>query len=157
MPRLRRHWPELAVVLGRSATLCAEAGELLDQQAEDELEWCAGPQRGSLLIPALRRLEPARRRNLLRAWLGWLGLPLPEEQHLHRVDAELLDVAEDATPLLAWPGAELRRYRECLYAMSPLPEPDASWQAPWQATKPLSLPTGCGQLVAESVAAPSLR
>lgn len=157
MPRLRQRWPELAGMLGRSANLCAESADLLDALAEEDLEWCAGEETGSLLIPAVRKLEPARRRNLLRAWIGWLGLPLPEFQHLQRVDAELLDAAADATPLLAWPGVELRRYRDHIFALRPLPEPDQHWCAAWQPGTRLQLPADCGWLEAEITTTPALR
>jgi tRNA(Ile)-lysidine synthase len=157
MPKLRQRWPELAGMLGRSTNLCAESASLLDALAEEDLEWCAGEESGSLLIPALRKLEPARRRNLLRAWIGWLGLPLPEFQHLQRVDAELLDAAVDATPVLAWPGVELRRYRECIFALRPLSEPDDQWRAMWQPGARLQLPEDCGWIDAESTTAAALR
>lgn len=157
MPRLRQRWPELSTMLGRSSNLCAESAGLLDTLAEDDLEWCAGEATGSLLIPALRKLEPVRRRNLLRAWIGWLELPLPEFQHLLRVDAELLDAAVDATPVLAWPGVELRRYRDCIFALRPLPEPDEHWHAAWQPGTRLQLPEDCGWIDAESTTAAALR
>ncbi len=157
MPGLRQRWPELAAILGRSAGLCAESADLLDALAEEDLEWCAGEETGSLLIPALRKLEPARRRNLLRAWIGWLGLPLPEFQHLQRVDAELLEAAVDATPVLAWPGVELRRYRDLIFALRPLSEPDDQWHVAWQPGTPLQLPADCGWIDAESTTAAALR
>jgi tRNA(Ile)-lysidine synthase len=154
LPRLRARWPQADRLLSRSAALCAEAVELLEAQAEEDLEWCAGEQAGSLMIPALLRLTPARRRNLLRAWLGWLGLPLPEARHLQRLDREILQAAADATPRFAWPGAELRRYRERLFAMRPLAEPAVGWQTRWRpGSKSLVLPDG-SRLVARASRAP---
>jgi tRNA(Ile)-lysidine synthase len=158
MPLLERRWPQAAAMLGRSAALCAEASELLDTQAEDDLEWCAGSESGSLMIPALRQLTPARRRNLLRAWIGWLGLPLPEAQLLQRLDAELLDAAEDAMPLLAWPGAELRRYRDRLFVSQPLARGDGDWRADWHFDSRLELPSAGGWIETERTSArPALR
>ncbi len=148
MPLLRQRWPEAASMLARSARLCADASALLDAQAEEDLEWCLGETPGSLVIPDLLKLDPARRRNLLRAWIGWLDFPLPEAQHLQRLDTELLGAADDATPLLAWPGVELRRYRDHLYVMRPLTPADADWRAAWRLDEPLSLPEGCGWLEA---------
>ena len=149
MPRLRQRWPGVSSLLGRSAALSAEASELLNAQAEEDLECCAGAEVGSLKIPELQQLTPARRRNLLRVWIGLLGLPLPEAQHLQRVDTELLGAAEDATPLLAWPGAELRRYRDRLFALRPLPEVDANWCSGWGLGDALELPAASGHLEAE--------
>lgn len=158
MPMLRQRWPEVAGTLGRSARLCAEAAEMLDWQAQQDIGDCAGELPGCIRVEALLRLQSARRRNLLRAWVGWLGLPLPEAQHLHRVDHELLDAADDAMPVLAWPGAELRRYRDSLYAMPTLPPVDPEWHTSWQLGERLQLPVGCGTLVAEAgSSAPVLR
>ncbi len=143
LPLLRVRWPQADRLLSRSAALCAEAAGLLDAQAEEDLEWCAGEQAGSLMIPALLQLTPSRRRNLLRAWLGWLDLPLPEARHLQQLDREVLYAAADATPRLAWPGAELRRYRERLFAMRSLTEPVSDWQARWRpGRRTLALPDG---------------
>jgi tRNA(Ile)-lysidine synthase len=150
MPLLRQRWPEMAGMLGRSARLCAEAAEMLDWQARQDLDGCAGGMPACIHVPALMRLEPMRRRNLLRAWIGWLGLPLPEAQHLRRIDRELLDAADDAMPVLSWPGAELRRYRDGLYAMPTLPPVEVDWRSGWQLGERLQLPAGCGWLDAES-------
>lgn len=154
MPRLREHWPEAAALLGRAAALNAEAAALLEAQAEEDLEWCAGAQVGSLMIPPLLRLTPARRRNLLRSWIGWLGLPLPEAQHLQHLETEILGAAGDASPLLAWPGVEVRRYRDRLFASAAQPEPPADWRTGWRpaADTLLELPAQGGRFAATPAA-----
>jgi tRNA(Ile)-lysidine synthase len=73
------------------------------------------------------------------------------------VDRELLRAAADATPRLAWPGAELRRYRDQLFAQQPLQDLPAGWQQPCRAGEALELPAGCGRLLIEPVLGAGLR
>ena len=68
----------------------------------------------------LKSLSPQRCRNLLRYAIRQRGLPLPDHRHLHRILDEVLPASADAMPLVAWPGAEVRRYRDCLYLLPPL-------------------------------------
>lgn len=157
MPRIRQHWPQAAALLRRSASLSAEAAVILDSVAVEDLTRCAGSEAAALRIPALLALKTERRRNLLRVWIAQLGLPLPEFQCLERIDRELLQAMPDATPLLAWPGAELRRYREQLFAGVPLPEAPDDWKATWVPDEVLMLPAGCGSLLAEAAGGVALR
>jgi tRNA(Ile)-lysidine synthase len=146
MPRLRERWPQAPALLARSAALSAGAAALLDALALEDLARCAGEERGSLQIPALLALDELRRDNLLRVWIGALGLPLPEQQHIARLSKEVLAARADRSPLLRWPGAELRRYRERLYAMPPLPPPPPRWEAALKTDAAIPLPAGCGSL-----------
>jgi tRNA(Ile)-lysidine synthase len=122
LPRLEERWPAVAQCLGRSAAHCAEAAGLLDELAAGDLA-AAGVLPGTSTLPltALRALPSARRRLLLRHWLAGLGLPLPGRRVLARVETEMLGAAPDRNPCIAWPGAELRRYRDLLHARRPPP------------------------------------
>ena len=70
----------------------------------------------------------------------------------------LLPAAPDAGPLLGWgsqaQSSELRRYRDMLYVVRPLPEISRALQ--WQTDKPLQLPAPLGQLSLQPCAAPGL-
>ena len=54
----------------------------------------------------------------------------------------MLDAADDAVPVYAWHGAELRRWGGRLLALSPGPALPPDWQATWDGRTPLTLPTG---------------
>lgn len=154
LPRLRQHWPAADRAIVRSAALVAEADELLRSLAVEDLNALHQERRGSareaLPLTELRALSPARRRNLIRHWVEELGLSRPYLDSLRRLDAELLSADEDMNPVVAWPGAELRRYRDRLWAMPTLePAPTAFDQA-WDGCSILALPAGCGRLVAAS-------
>ena len=117
LPRLKARWPAATETLSRSARLSAEADELLKDLAEQD----ATRYRAEATLPlrALRELAPPRARNLLRHWLQSRDLPLPPA---HKLD-EILRQAEaraDRNPCIDWEGAEVRRYRERLYAQRPL-------------------------------------
>jgi tRNA(Ile)-lysidine synthase len=144
MPLLQQRFPQTQESLARTARLAGEAALLLDELAAQDS--AAAGEGASLFVPALRGLGAPRRHNLLRWWLRQQGFEMPAAELLERIEPEVLAAAEDAEPLLAWPGCELRRYRERLYAMVPLPppplvEPALAWIAPQ-----ITLPAGCGRL-----------
>lgn len=143
LPLLRRRWPALGRSLGRSARLCAEAARLLDRQADADLAAAACERPDALAAAVLAALDEARLRNALRRWLRWLELPAPGAAHLERVRTEVLAAGADRNPRLAWPGAELRRYRDRLYALAPPPAHDPGRVLPWSDPgRPLDLPGG---------------
>jgi tRNA(Ile)-lysidine synthase len=52
--------------------------------------------------------------------------------------------------MLAWRGAELRRYREQLFAMPPAAPRQDDWSCAWDGATPLALPAGSGCLLLEA-------
>jgi len=143
-PLLRERFPQAEESLARTARLAAEAAGLLDELAA--LDLAASARGEALAVGALRQLGPARRNNLLRWWLRQRGFEVPSADALERVAREVLDAAEDAEPLLGWAGCELRRYRDHLYAMAPLPPPPAADPPLTWLGEQLPLPEGCGRL-----------
>ena len=122
MPRLADRWPAVSERLTRSATLAAESAELLGDLAEIDLAACGQPAR--LDTATMQRLSAARQRNLLRRAVRLCGLPPMPSTRLDQVVQEVMPAREDAQPLTSWRGGELRRYRETLFLMPPLPEPE---------------------------------
>lgn len=150
VPLARARWPALSTTLARSARHCAEAAGLVDGLAEQTLLQIPGALPGSLHIPLLMQLERPLAKAVLRSWLGWGGFALPDTRHLERILDEVLAARSDANPLVAWTGCEVRRYREDLCAIAPLPEvPSVASQIGWQIdARPaaLDLPSGLGRL-----------
>ncbi|MGH8035723.1 MAG: tRNA lysidine(34) synthetase TilS, partial [Lysobacterales bacterium] len=130
LPEIERQWPGSAGALARSARLQAEAAELLGDLAQADATLCTIAGSKALSVAALNMFKPVRQRNLLRHWLAKQQLPLPAAVHLDQVLSEVLLARADANPCLRWPGAELRRYRDSLYAMPPLP-PAPTASIPW--------------------------
>lgn len=149
LPLLRARWPAVERCLARSARHCAEASALLEQLAAQD-RGRVGNADDTLSVERLRGLDPARQRNLLRYWLHRRGLPTPDERQLQAVLDELLTAGRDRQPCVHWPGGELRRYRDRLYAMVPIPAPPtADAVLDWDGRAPLVLPDG-GCLVLRS-------
>lgn len=148
-PLLAERWPAWDATLARSARNSAAAATLIDQLARQDLASAAQP--GWLDLGALRALDRTRQANAVRCWLRDLGLAAPSAAHLQRVLDDVVDGRPDAEPLVCWPGVELRRYRERLFAMAPLPGHDPAQRIPWRVQQPLPLPWLGLRLCAQSV------
>jgi tRNA(Ile)-lysidine synthase len=146
LPQLAERRAGTREVLARSAGHFAESAALLDDLALQDLAH-AEREEATLSVAALRHLSPERCRNLLRYAIRQRGLPLPDHRHLHRILDEVLTAAPDAMPLVAWPGAELRRYRDRLFLLPPLPPlPEPSLELRWKGEEAIFLPAGLGIL-----------
>jgi len=150
-PLLGKRWPHAALSLARSARLLAEDAERLARIDAQRLREIQGSDPATLPLPALRELPPEDRRALLRAWLTSLALPLPPAGVLDSFDAAFLKPRPDAETRLAWRGADLRHYRDRLYALPPQPSAPVDWTLKWTGLGRVELPTGFGALVCESV------
>ncbi len=140
LPRLARRWPGAGRALARSAAHCAGAAAAVAALAARDLEAVAVEGGAALSIPGLAALPPARRAALLRHWLGRHGLPLPGRARLQEALDQALGSRADAQPRVAWAGAELRRHRDRLYAMAPLPPLEPGWSRPWDPAEAVALP-----------------
>ena len=114
--------------------------------AEEHYERVRGGRPGTLGVSALSRLEPSLCRALLRRWIREEGFRVPNSRRLDRIVEEMLPAAADCSPLVEWPEAQVRRYRDELFVISPLPEPPADTPIDWNGGAPLVLPGGLGQL-----------
>lgn len=146
MPGLRARFAQTDPSLARAARLAAEAADVLDERAADDHAQIARGE--ALSVSKLLALTTARRHNLIRWWLHRQGFRAPFADHLDHVDTELLGADAAASPRLAWPGCELRRYRDHLQAMPPLPElPGSDWGT-WSSEARFLLPGMAGTLEA---------
>ena len=123
MPVLRERWPALSATFSRSASHCAEATDLGGQLAAQTLARLAGERPGTLDVAALKGLGRPLLKSVLRLWLDRAGFRPPDARHLDRVIDEALVARRDSSPLVAWSGCEVRRYRRNLFALAPLPDP----------------------------------
>lgn len=139
LPVLAERWPACAASLSRSAAHCAAAQGLIEGLAAAELPRLVGSRPATLSLGRLAALAPDLLAAVLRHWIAGLGLPPPDSRHLGRIRDELLTARPDRQPLVAWPGAEARRYREDLYVMVPLPAPPTS-SVPSSSSLPFTLP-----------------
>lgn len=140
LPLIRRRWPSAAHTLCRVARIQAEASALAYALGDIDQRNAAGSRPGTLSVNALIGLSGARRNNLLRYWIRKLTLPVLTSRQLARVDTDLLSSRPDSAPCLRWPGGEMRRYRDDLYAIHPLIPHDAQQVYVWQTDRDLYIP-----------------
>jgi tRNA(Ile)-lysidine synthase len=138
MPLLRERWPAVGRVLARGAVHQAEAAQLLDGLAAQDLRLCQDED-NSLRITVLTSLNEVRQRNVLRYWLKHLGFDLPDSVRLAHLQQQVLHAAPDRSPMVYWPGVTVRRYRDRLYALPPLSVVDSQMVLPWDMQQPLRL------------------
>lgn len=143
LPRLFTRWPSMEQAILRSSQHCADTQYLLDKLAA--LQLAVVQQGDQLLIDQLNRLTVQEQQNLIRFWLSQQQLPLPNKEKLAEV-LRVMTAKPDRCPLIAWPGAELRVWREKLYAQKPFAPHDPTRQIRWNNAEPLSLPTDLGCL-----------
>ena len=124
MPKLASRWPAVSARLKQSADLAGEGSDLLNDLADLDLEKIGNPER--MTITALQDLSLARQRNVLRRSIRRCGLPPAPATRLYQAVHELIPAREDAQPVVAWPGAELRRYRQHLYVLPEMPAVDTA-------------------------------
>ena len=125
LPLLHKRWPGAAANLALAADQLetyqdvarAYHQQLLQQHLSD----------GRLHLDSVRALPQMRLEALIVAWLTHLRLPLPPRGLLTQLQRQL-NAKQDATPVMDWEGGSIRRYRNHLYALPPLPALDPSWR-----------------------------
>lgn len=150
MPIIKTRWPSVAKTLSRSAAHCADATRILEEDARCQLERLKGTVPGSLSVTALRALVLPRRAIVLRYWLHARGFRAPNMSRLASIDKGVILAHRDSSPVVSWPGCEVRRYGDDLYAIDPLTMHDSSKRYPWRIHDVLRV-EGLGVLQAESV------
>ncbi|MCF7977462.1 MAG: tRNA lysidine(34) synthetase TilS [Chromatiaceae bacterium] len=150
MPVLRQRWPSAATTIARSASHCAEAAALIDSMADEQLPSLAGSVPATLSVAGLAALPPEPARAVLRRWLARQGFRAPNTLRLEAILSGILRARADARPLVAWEGCELRRYRDDLFALEPLPSYPEADELSWDGLQPLQLPMGLGRLSLEA-------
>ena len=149
LPVLEAAFPQADARIAAAAQRLREEADALDALAFDLLGQHRDPADGSLACLPLRTSPPALARRLAGAWLDASGLPRPPAGIWTRLLPDLVNVRQDATPVLAWRGVRLRRYRDRLFADAGIPEPRKDWLLEWDGTVPLALPDGSGRLAFE--------
>ena len=146
IPILHGRWPALSATVSRSARNCAESQELVDTLAAADLAAIVGGDGQTLALSGLSKLSPARARAVLRAWIRGGNFPLPGSARLESVLTEMTTAGRDRNPVVRWPGAEIRRFRDRLHIMQPLVPLTKDNGLDWDGSTVLQLPAGIGRL-----------
>ena len=156
IPLLKDRWPAMAATFSRSATHCAEAQVLLEEYAAEDCIKAVGSRERTLSIQTLLLFSPARVRQVLRMWIQSLGFPLPDTKKIAAIQQDVFSAAWDRSPCVEWEGAELRRYRDDLFLLTPVLAIDEGQTVVWSLSEPLVLP-GIGTLCATPVKGQGLK
>lgn len=135
LPLLQRRWPAASAVISRATTQMRAAAALVDELAQADYTAVAGAGQ-ALSVSRLLALSPLRRENLIRYWLVRRGFHPPSVVHLTET---LRLVTGGPQGCVAWPGVEVRRYRDDLYALTPLAPVPTRFAAAWDFPRPLTL------------------
>ncbi|WP_145595502.1 tRNA lysidine(34) synthetase TilS [Yersinia aleksiciae] len=121
LPLLHHRWPHFAQATARSAGLCAEQEQLLDELLADSVQQLKN-QFGALSIEGLLLASDAKRSAILRRWLAERGASMPSQSQLQRLWLEVAMARQDAEPQLTLGAYQVRRFRQHLYLMPTLKE-----------------------------------
>jgi tRNA(Ile)-lysidine synthase len=148
LPRMAAHWPHVDASILHAARLCRAAADYIDGAAQaalatlrrdadtlDGISWLALP--GTLRAP------------VLDTWLHAQGLSAPPDASRAELAKQAANASEDSTPVVAWPGTEIRIWDGRLHAMPPLAFPATDWHVQWNGAQ-LELPQDCGELRLEA-------
>jgi tRNA(Ile)-lysidine synthase len=150
-PLLQERWPAAAHSATRAAAHLTEAGEVLDSLAEVDLAAVAVGD--CVSVAELKKLEPARRRNVLRHWIKRQGVRAPSTRKLAALEHDMLVAREDRVPCIDWDGVEVRRHGGLLYCIGRQPPFDPPDIIEWDTREAIELPAQLGRLRLESSAA----
>ncbi|MBW6390488.1 tRNA lysidine(34) synthetase TilS [Halomonas sp. Y3S6] len=138
LPLLQSRWPHATDALARSACHAADAEEMIEALAEDDLA-ALGGEPGCLPVAGLASLKPARCRSLVRLACRRLGLAPPPSARLDTLLTQLA-ARKDAQACVDWADAEARLWRGRLYLQRRLAALPAGWRAEWHGMEPLATP-----------------
>ena len=147
LPALRDAFPHAEARVIDSSVRLREEAEALTHCARILLNAHLDASDGSLPIAALTELPAALLRRVIGLWLNHHHLPHPPAGIWPRIVPELAQARPDATPQLAWRGAQLRRHRDRLHVLPAEACVAADWCIDWDGVAPLALPHALGTLV----------
>ncbi len=113
LPLLEQRFPAYRNTLARSAQHFAEAGELLDELALQDMQGSGDAV--ALDVARLRALPHARAKNLLRYFLHRQYASMPHAAQLDDMLHQLCDAREDAAICVEFGRWQLRRYQGKVY------------------------------------------
>lgn len=128
IPLLKQRWRGFLQTSHRVTINCNETQRLAELLAVQDYNFTLATTQPyhTLDIEKIRQLEDIRQKNLLRYFIQLNNLSLPSRQKLTHIQSDVLNCRYDAQPLIKWHNAEIRRYKNLLFALKSQPYFDAS-------------------------------
>lgn len=149
LPRMAAYWPHADASILHSAQLCRTAADYIKAAAQTALATLRRDA-DTLDVTGWLALPEALRAPVLDAWLHASGFCAPPDASRAELAKQAANASEDSTPVIAWPGTEIRIWDGRLHAMPSLSVPAANWHTQWHGA-PLELPQDCGELRLEAM------
>jgi len=146
MPVIERKVPGAGVTLARAARHQAEASDLLDVLAAQDLGVAGGIRMSHLPLTQLRPLAPHRARNALRYFLRCNEVAMPDADRLEELLRQALKARADARVRVELEGVGLRRFQDALYIVRTPPRLAVAFEQAWNGRGVLALPQLGGSL-----------
>lgn len=144
LPVIQRRWPNFPQAVARSAELCAEQEQLLDELLASQLQQIVADD-GSISIPLLQAMSDIKRQALIRRWFAGHNHSMPSRQQLQNLWREVALAREDAEPGLKLGNKVVRRYKQRLYLTDVMRDLNHI-ELFWSGDPALELPDGLGLL-----------
>jgi tRNA(Ile)-lysidine synthase len=125
IPRLKSRWPQIAQQASKSAELCAQQQQLLDELLQPIYERCT--QENELLIEPLLQQTAVTQKQIVRMWFARQQRLMPSQKVLDQILTQVVYAKEDASPIVEIERGQLRRYQAMLYIIDELPDL-SGWQ-----------------------------
>lgn len=123
-PLIKQRWPSASKTISRTARHAAENLTLSQALAKQDYIKAKIVGVKILSVSSVQQFSYARQRNLLRYWIREHDKPVPSTVIMGRILTESIESEVDRNPLVRWDKTEVRRYRDRLYILDPLPEVD---------------------------------
>lgn len=129
IPRLKQRWPSIATTAARSAALCAEQQQVIDDEVSNRLpHWLTLPmdidglvtESSGFKLAELNQLSPAWQALLFRGYLQHCSVSLPSQSQLQQILSQLLDAKDDANVAIQWGDYQVKRFANSAYVLTNL-------------------------------------
>jgi tRNA(Ile)-lysidine synthase len=137
LPSLEQQFPAARATIARAATHLAEARELLDEMARNDLAACGGGN--AVDIQAILRLGEARAKNVLRYWCDLHNLEPLSSARLAELLRQLKESRADAQASIVAGAWRFRRYRNRLHLQPAMPAVQPDLKEIWNGENALPL------------------
>ncbi|WP_170308254.1 tRNA lysidine(34) synthetase TilS [Parashewanella tropica] len=121
IPALKQRWSSIATTASRSAELCGEQQALLDEVVNEKLTCYLADSPFAEKVLNLSGFDAESRpwqRQVFRAFISLLQLPIPSKVQLDEVLDQILNAKSDASVELNVSGLTVRRYQNQVFAFS---------------------------------------
>jgi tRNA(Ile)-lysidine synthase len=132
IPLIKQRWTACDKTVARSAKHCAEAQVIVSAVADELFFPVFNETSKTLCAKQLQAHKSPRQQLIIRHWFQSLGLRMPTQAFVERIQSEVIAAREDSDPILVGQGFFIRRYRDRLYCLKHIePEslPDINWHS----------------------------